>query len=234
MSKEWYPIIDGEKCTACGACIRKCTHGVYDRLSNVPVVVFPDGCVQGCRGCQSRCKGKAISYFGEELIETSDCGCGVVPVVDGKKETVLIEYLYLDDQVCSRCASSKTVLADALESLRTPLQEAGFELIREDVHIDSLAKAERHRLRSSPTIRVNGIDLTQEIHESDCPDCGSLCGTEMTCREWVIDGNHQTVPTKALLMRLILQTLFSKPTPSLRETDVISDSIRRFFDHPSE
>ena len=50
MSKKWYPVIDVEKCSECGACINKCSHGVYDKTSSFPKVIYTDGCVDGCRG----------------------------------------------------------------------------------------------------------------------------------------------------------------------------------------
>ena len=31
MSKNWYPVINYETCSECGACFNKCTHGVYEK-----------------------------------------------------------------------------------------------------------------------------------------------------------------------------------------------------------
>lgn len=50
MSKTWYPVISYENCTECGACFDKCSHEVYALKNASPVVVNPDGCVQGCHG----------------------------------------------------------------------------------------------------------------------------------------------------------------------------------------
>lgn len=90
MSKTWYPVIDEKICIACGACIDKCTHGVYDTGQvSEPVVIAPDNCVQGCKGCGSLCPAEAITYFGDTGQqdgcncnsqgtgdECEDCGCG--------------------------------------------------------------------------------------------------------------------------------------------------------------
>lgn len=65
MSKTWYPIIDSEKCTGCSACFEKCKKGVYAIENEKPVVVYPDGCVTGCHGCEPLCPTAAISYFGD-------------------------------------------------------------------------------------------------------------------------------------------------------------------------
>ena len=55
MSSTWYPIIDSEKCTGCSACFEKCKKGVYAIENEKPVVVYPDGCVTGCHGCEPLC-----------------------------------------------------------------------------------------------------------------------------------------------------------------------------------
>ena len=75
MSKNWYPVIDYSLCAECGACTNKCKHGVYDKKENRPVVVYPDGCIQGCHGCQNLCPAGAIEYVGDTSRQ-SDCGCG--------------------------------------------------------------------------------------------------------------------------------------------------------------
>ena len=83
MSKQWYPVINYEKCTECGACVEKCSHGVYQEKSAPrPVVAYPEGCIQGCTGCGSLCPNGAIEYFGASdaqpgacCEDASSCGC---------------------------------------------------------------------------------------------------------------------------------------------------------------
>lgn len=74
MSKAWYPVIDGESCVGCSACLDKCTHDVFQKEAGKPAVIFPEGCVEGCHGCQSLCPADAITYYGEDT-ESCDCGC---------------------------------------------------------------------------------------------------------------------------------------------------------------
>ena len=77
MSKTWYPVIDEEKCTMCGMCTDQCPHGVYDmKEAPKPVVVFPEGCVQGCTGCGNMCPSDAITYFGDNGEAAGSCGEG--------------------------------------------------------------------------------------------------------------------------------------------------------------
>ncbi len=76
MSKTWYPVINGESCIECGACINKCTHKVYNKaLAPRPVVVFPEGCIHGCHGCAVLCPSEAISYFGDTETKADGGSC---------------------------------------------------------------------------------------------------------------------------------------------------------------
>lgn len=77
MSKTWYPVINYEECIECGACLEKCKHGVFfKRDGNRPVVVYPEGCVQGCRGCGNLCPVGAIAYVGDTGGSDGSCSYG--------------------------------------------------------------------------------------------------------------------------------------------------------------
>jgi len=79
MAEKWYPVINYENCIECGACIEKCKHGVYEANIVKPKVVNPDGCIDGCRGCQRLCPVEAIDYAGDmsqkPLGEDCCCSC---------------------------------------------------------------------------------------------------------------------------------------------------------------
>ena len=79
MSLKWYPVIDYVTCIECGTCSDFCKHGVYDKSkSPVPLVVYPEGCVDQCHGCQNKCPVNAISYVGDTngSKPQSSCDCG--------------------------------------------------------------------------------------------------------------------------------------------------------------
>ena len=86
MAQKWYPVIDYSKCEECGACIDKCSHGVYNKEKTpAPVVISPESCVDHCHGCGNICPNGAITYVGEdtgwmppngEKAKGSDCDCG--------------------------------------------------------------------------------------------------------------------------------------------------------------
>ena len=77
MTKNWYPVINYENCIECGACTEKCSHGVYQKDSTKPIVIYPDGCVDRCTGCQALCPAEAIQYFGDTGGgPKTTCSCG--------------------------------------------------------------------------------------------------------------------------------------------------------------
>jgi NAD-dependent dihydropyrimidine dehydrogenase PreA subunit len=64
----WYPTIDPEKCTNCGACKEFCPNGVYAEGKPNMEVVLPFQCVVGCSGCISICTPQAISFPTDESL----------------------------------------------------------------------------------------------------------------------------------------------------------------------
>ncbi|QOR94771.1 ferredoxin family protein [Thermosphaera chiliense] len=70
MAKNWYPVIDYEKCSGCLTCFNFCPHDVYEvRGDGEPLVANPSNCVELCRGCQKICPNEAISYRGDLATE---------------------------------------------------------------------------------------------------------------------------------------------------------------------
>jgi len=85
MAERWYPVIDYLVCIECGACLRKCSHGVYKKEVKTPVVVEPVNCVDHCHGCGNLCPVGAITYVGEDTgwyppkgkkVIYEKCNCG--------------------------------------------------------------------------------------------------------------------------------------------------------------
>ena len=67
MARKWYPVVDIVSCMECGTCVSFCSHGVYDKKkAPSPLVINPDGCVDHCHGCGSKCPVGAITYVGDD------------------------------------------------------------------------------------------------------------------------------------------------------------------------
>lgn len=60
--ERWYPVLDRERCTACGRCLDFCLFGVYSRDGRRVVVAEPDKCKPGCPACARVCPAGAIMF----------------------------------------------------------------------------------------------------------------------------------------------------------------------------
>ena len=58
---QWFPKIDYELCTNCGACSKFCKRGVYT-FDDRPRVTNPYRCIVSCTGCKGPCQEGAISF----------------------------------------------------------------------------------------------------------------------------------------------------------------------------
>lgn len=66
MAKNWFPVIDYEKCSGCLTCVNFCPNKVFIVEKGKPKVVKPENCVEFCQGCGKICPQKAISFKGKE------------------------------------------------------------------------------------------------------------------------------------------------------------------------
>ena len=62
MTKDWFPIIDYDKCISCMTCVNFCPHGVYIEKEGKPFVKNKENCVDMCQGCKKICPKKAIQF----------------------------------------------------------------------------------------------------------------------------------------------------------------------------
>lgn len=60
----WYPVIDSDRCTACGQCSAFCLFDVYERQAKTRrvQVARPDQCKPGCPACSRICPEGAIMF----------------------------------------------------------------------------------------------------------------------------------------------------------------------------
>jgi len=58
----WYPVIDYERCTACGQCAEFCLFGVYEKAAERVSVINPEGCKNQCPACARICPSTAIIF----------------------------------------------------------------------------------------------------------------------------------------------------------------------------
>jgi hypothetical protein len=122
---------------------------------------------------------------------------------------VLVEYLYLDLKTCDRCIGTDAVLEGVLKEINPALSCAGYEVEFKKMEISSKEMAEEFRFLSSPTIRVNGMDICESVAENSCGCCSDISGTDVECRVFQYDGEDYEVPPKEMLASSILSAVFA-------------------------
>lgn len=138
----------------------------------------------------------------------TDC-CGYVGKTQNKEtKKIIIDFLFLDLNICNRCQGTDTSLEEAIADVAKVLQLTGIEVVVNKIHIDSKEKAIQYKFISSPTIRVNGKDIQMGVKESLCESCGDLCGNEVDCRVWTYQGKEYNVPPKAMIIDAILREVY--------------------------
>lgn len=66
----WYPTINQDLCTNCGACMDFCSNNVFAQDELNMNVANPYNCVVGCRSCLEECTSEALSFPSkEELVK---------------------------------------------------------------------------------------------------------------------------------------------------------------------
>ena len=121
---------------------------------------------------------------------------------------VLVEYLYLDLQVCDRCIGTEEVLKEVLTKLSPVLKLAGYALEYRKTKMDTTELAQQYRFESSPTVRVNGRDVCFKVQENACDCCSDISGSIVDCRIFEYEGQSYEVPPQEMLAEAILKAVF--------------------------
>ncbi|MHC1758156.1 MAG: DUF2703 domain-containing protein [Negativicutes bacterium] len=164
------------------------------------------------------------------------CGCGTGCCGSAAEETmekrrIVIDFLYLDLEVCTWCKGTEDSLNGALTEVSAVLSASGVEVVVNRIHVDSEEKAGRLRFASSPTIRVNGRDLQLDGKESKCESCGDLCGDDVDCRIWFYQGKEYTSPPKAMIIDAILREVYApgKVDAVSQDKFEVPDNLKKFY-----
>lgn len=145
-----------------------------------------------------------------------------------------IELVVIDLTVCARCVPTGDQLENAVRLL-TPVAEAmGIEMKYRAVVVQSEDEAKQHALLSSPTIRINGRDIAQDIRESVCESCGDLTGnnTLVDCREWHYRGKVYSSAPLAMLLEVVMGAMLNidkEPPVAPAPLDELPDNLKTYF-----
>ena len=158
-----------------------------------------------------------------------------------KKETatkkILIDFLYLDLEVCTRCQGTDEVLDEAVADVQQILQAAGASVEINKVNINTADLAIQYQFVSSPTIRINGRDIDVDVKESLCESCGDLCGDSVDCRVWTYQGVEYNQPPKAMIVNALLQAIYGAPVDNseIQEKPYqLPENLKKFYEAMSK
>ncbi len=152
-----------------------------------------------------------------------------------REKQVEIEFLYLDLDVCTRCKGTDASLETALRLLQEVLQASGTDVATRKVLVDSEETARKLKFLSSPTIRINGRDITLEFPETPCDSCAEACACDggVDCRVWVYEGKEYTEAPVPLIVNALLSEIYdsqSADRPASSRPFELSENLKHFFE----
>ncbi|MBA3473658.1 MAG: DUF2703 domain-containing protein [Rubrobacter sp.] len=149
------------------------------------------------------------------------------------RQTIEVEFLYLDLTACSRCRGSDVSLRAAINIVRPALDSVGASIEIRKTLVETEEQARALRFVSSPTIRVNGHDIAGEPIESSCSECGELCGCDggVDCRVWDYRGEQLTKAPIGMIVEAILAEMGPMGAARSEETTFVDvpENLKRFF-----
>jgi hypothetical protein len=119
--------------------------------------------------------------------------------------------------------------------LLTPVAEAmGIALKYRAIVVQSEAEAKEHALLSSPTIRINGRDIAQDIRESVCESCGDLTenNTVVDCREWHYRGKVYSAAPLPMLLEAVMGAMLNmdnEPPADTVALEELPENLKTYF-----
>ncbi len=158
-------------------------------------------------------------------------------------DKLVVDFLFLDRSVCTRCQGTDAALEQALQQLQPILDSLGVEVELRPVQVMSPEQALELGFVTSPTVRINGRDVQPAAEESECESCGDLCGDTVDCRVWSFRGQSYNAPPAALFVDAILRALYGGgsghgETPETAGgdnlTQTLPDNLLRFFAGPGQ
>jgi len=162
---------------------------------------------------------------------SSEC-CGDTNEIKLIRNQIVIDFLYLDLNVCTRCQGAESSLDEAIIDITKVLEATGSDLKVNKINVNTSELAVKHQFLSSPTIRVNGHDIQLDYKESKCESCVDLCGDVVDCRVWIYQGQEYTIPPKAMIIEGILKVIYggNLGAGAAEVTYTMPENLRHFYE----
>jgi len=155
---------------------------------------------------------------------------------DSNKNILIVDFLYLDLSVCTRCQDSENSLDDSLQALIDILGNMGHKVELNKIFIETEEQAIKHQFISSPTIRINGQDIQMNVKESYCETCSSLANdASIYCRTWEFKGEEYSAPPQALIIDAILNEIYNVKSNTYKEQKIkLPDNLKEYFSNKGQ
>lgn len=165
---------------------------------------------------------------GGDLPEGGDCCCSG-PSVEITR-TITVEFCYLDVVTCERCQGADVQVDKAVAAVEGALALCGCAIEVRRVLVDDERMAERYRLVSSPTIRVDGVDICDTVEENPCIDCGDIANDDITCRVFEYRGKKYDTPPVPLIIDTILRVYLENLSHDISQDPYeLPENLARFY-----
>ncbi|GAA4744710.1 DUF2703 domain-containing protein [Actinomycetospora chibensis] len=119
----------------------------------------------------------------------------------------MLEVLYLDAQTCDPCRSTADAVDAAAGALTADLHERGRTLTVRKIRVAGRERAAALGFVSSPTVRVDGIDIEMGVHEQRCGSRSALAGQRVDCRTFEWQGVRYPSPPAEMIAERVLDHL---------------------------
>lgn len=161
------------------------------------------------------------------------CTDAPIAAAQAPKMVLNVELLVIDLESCERCVPTGDQLKAAVRILAPVAEVLGIELRHREIVVRTPEEAKARALLSSPTIRLNGGDIAQDIRESHCESCGDLTvnDTVVDCREWHYRGKVYPAAPLALLVEAIMDAMLKIEAPPFAPAPLadLPENLRRYF-----
>lgn len=160
-----------------------------------------------------------------------ECDCKTETISAPARREMKLEFLYLDEAACEPCGATSANMEEAVKAAQGPLEAMGVNLRIEKKHITSREVAVAERLLSSPTIRVDGVDIDPAVTEDDCPSCGTLAGddTKVDCRVWHWRGEVFPAAPVGKIVESLMVAVTREPEMLEAGDFTLPENLQRFF-----
>jgi len=150
-----------------------------------------------------------------------------------------VDLLVIDLSTCKRCVPTGDQLKVAIHLLNPVADALGIELRHHEIVVQTPEEAKESALISSPTIRLNGRDIAQDIRESECESCGDLTNNNISvdCREWHYHGKIYSAAPLPLLLEALMEAMLkiNEMPPVVPEPlEQLPENLQQYFDNKKQ